>query len=672
MQDRYPLGSDDVVLQKTPSSFDVSVWEFFWPLIVGARLVMAPPDAHRDPDALQQLFARYRVTTTHFVPSMLAAFVASLQEDDAIARCATLRRVFCSGEALPAELSRHWQALTRVPLHNLYGPTEAAVDVSYYPAFGPELAAVEGASVPIGFPVWNTGLRILDARLQPVPPGGAGDLYLTGVQLAHGYLDRPDLTASRFVADPWGHGSRMYRTGDVARWLPDGAVEYLGRSDDQLKIRGQRIELNEIDHAMAALPGIEQAVTHAVVLGSSSDQQGDARQLVGYVVADGPIDTDAIRQTLASQLPAHMVPVAIVQLAALPLSSNGKLDRKALPLPQTQAALAGRAPHPGLETTLAQAFARLLECEPVSAQDDFFSLGGHSLLAMRLAAQLRRTLNQPVSVGQIMVASTVEKLAALLSSEPADVARAGFEAVLPLRRSTGPTLFCFHPASGFAWQFSVLQRYLDARWSLLGIQSPDITSPLNQAQHLDAVCEAHLATVRQQQPQGPYYFLGYSLGGTLAQGIAARLEAAGETVAFLGLLDTWPPETQNWDERRGENVLDPAVLEEVNREREQFIAAQRQQAGEGMEALFTTIEANYASSVRLLATARSARFTGHATLFLAEQTQQPGQDARRAWAPYVGELTIWPLDCAHVEIISPRMFEQIGPRLQQCLASLNP
>lgn len=672
MQDRYPLGGDDVVLQKTPSSFDVSVWEFFWPLIAGAQLVMAPPDAHRDPEALQQLFARYRVTTTHFVPSMLAAFVASLQDDNAIARCTTLRQVFCSGEALPAELSRQWQTLTRVPLHNLYGPTEAAVDVSFYPAFGPALAAVDGASVPIGFPVWNTGLRILDARLQPVPPGVAGDLWLTGVQLAQGYLDRPDLTASRFVADPWGHGSRMYRTGDVARWLPDGAVEYLGRSDDQLKIRGQRIELNEIDHAMAALPGIVQAVTHAVVLGSSSDQQGDARQLVGYVVANGPIDADVMRQTLATQLPAHMVPVAIVQLAALPLSSNGKLDRKALPLPQTRTAAAGRAPHPGLETTLAQAFATLLERESISAQDDFFALGGHSLLAMRLAAQLRRTLNQPVSVGQIMVAATAEKLAVLLSSEPAETAHAGFEAVLPLRRSNGPTLFCFHPASGFAWQFSVLQRYLDARWSLLGIQSPDITSPLNQAQHLDAVCDAHLATVRQQQPEGPYYFLGYSLGGTLAQGIAARLEAEGETVAFLGLLDTWPPETQNWDERRGENVLDPAVLAEVNREREQFIAAQREQAGEGMAALFTTIEANYASSVRLLATARSARFSGHATLFLAQQTQQPGQDVRRAWAPWVGELTVWPLDCAHVEIISPRMFEQIGPRLQQCLAALIP
>ncbi|MGK3143125.1 enterobactin synthase subunit F [Pantoea sp. C2G6] len=669
MQHCYPLSGEDVVLQKTPASFDVSVWEFFWPLITGARLVMAPPDAHRDPEALQQLFARYRVTTSHFVPSMLAAFVASLQDADALARCASLRQLFCSGEALPTGLARQWQALTGVALHNLYGPTEAAVDVSYYPACGAELAAVDGASVPIGLPVWNTGLRILDARLQPVPPGVAGDLWLTGVQLAHGYLDRPDLTASRFVADPAGHGSRMYRTGDVARWLPDGAVEYLGRSDDQLKIRGQRIELNEIDHALAALPGIEQAVTHALLLSESHDnQQGDARQLVGYVVAAQPVEAEAIRQALAAQLPPHMVPVAIVQLAALPLSSNGKLDRKALPRPQAQTTMSGRAPHPGLETTLAQAFAVLLERESVSAQDDFFALGGHSLLAMRLAAQLRRTLNQPVSVGQIMVAATVEKLARLLSAESADSLCAGFEAVLPLRRSSGPTLFCFHPASGFAWQFSVLQRYLESHWSLLGIQSPDPAGPLNQAQHLDDVCEAHLATVRQQQPHGPYYFLGYSLGGTLAQGIAARLEAEGETVAFLGLLDTWPPESQNW-QQCGEQRVDPAVLEEVNREREQFIAAQRQQAGDGMEALFSTIEANYASSVRLLATARSARFNGHATLFLAEQTRQPGQDARRAWAPYLGKLTIWPLDCAHVEIISPRMFEQIGPRLRQLLAA---
>ena len=665
MQDRYPLQADDVVLQKTPSSFDVSVWEFFWPLLVGARLVMAPPEAHRDPEALQHLFARFKVTTTHFVPSMLAAFVAALDSPATIASCSSLRNVFCSGEALPTDLSREWEKLTRVPLHNLYGPTEAAVDVSWYPAFGAALAAVEGPSVPIGFPVWNTGLRILDAQMQPVPPGVAGDLYLTGIQLAHGYLHRPELTASRFIADPFAPGERMYLTGDVARWLDNGAVEYLGRSDDQLKIRGQRIELNEIDHVLCAQPGIEQAVTHAVVLGDAT-AQGDARQLVGYVVAQQPVESEALRAALAQRLPAHMVPVAIVQLDAFPLSSNGKLDRKALPVPQTHGASCGRAPHPGLERQLAAAFCRLLARDTLSAQDDFFALGGHSLLAMRLAAQLRRELQQPVSVGQIMVASTVEKLAALLGDAQAHQ-QAGFEALLPLRQGSGPTLFCFHPASGFAWQFSTLQRYLDARWSLIGIQSPDTQGPLNQSQHLDEVCDAHLRTLREVQPHGPYYFLGYSLGGTLAQGIAARLEAAGETVAFLGLLDTWPPETQNWDEKRGENVLDPAVLDEVNREREQFIAAQRHQAGEEMQAMFDSIEANYASSVRLLATARSAHFSGRATLFLAQQTQQPGQDARRAWAPWVGELEVYSLDCAHVEIISPRMFEQIGPLLRQIL-----
>ncbi|NBF38624.1 AMP-binding protein, partial [Klebsiella pneumoniae] len=247
----------------------------------------------------------------------------------------TLRRVFCSGEALPTELCREWERLTGAPLHNLYGPTEAAVDVSWYPACGPELAAVTGSSVPIGWPVWNTGLRILDAAMRPVPPGVAGDLYLTGIQLAQGYLGRPDLTASRFIADPFAPGERMYRTGDVARWLANGAVEYLGRSDDQLKIRGQRIELGEIDRVMSALPDVGQAVSHACVFNQAAATGGDARQLVGYLVSDSglPLDTAALKARLAEQLPPHMVPVVLMQLAELPLSANGKLDRKALPLP---------------------------------------------------------------------------------------------------------------------------------------------------------------------------------------------------------------------------------------------------------------------------------------------------------------------------------------------------
>ncbi|RRZ95978.1 enterobactin non-ribosomal peptide synthetase EntF [Klebsiella pneumoniae] len=666
MQDRYPLSADDVVAQKTPCSFDVSVWEFWWPFIAGAQLVMAEPAAHRDPQAMQQFFARYGVTTTHFVPSMLAAFVASL-DADSVAACRTLRRVFCSGEALPTELCREWERLTGAPLHNLYGPTEAAVDVSWYPACGPELAAVTGSSVPIGWPVWNTGLRILDAAMRPVPPGVAGDLYLTGIQLAQGYLGRPDLTASRFIADPFAPGERMYRTGDVARWLTNGAVEYLGRSDDQLKIRGQRIELGEIDRVMSALPDVAQAVSHACVFNQAAATGGDARQLVGYLVSDSglPLDTAALKARLAEQLPPHMVPVVLMQLAELPLSANGKLDRKALPLPTLGGERSGRPPEPGMETLVAAAFSQLLGCEVNDIDADFFALGGHSLLAMRLAAQLSRQLARQVTPGQVMVASTVGKLSALLAADLSDeqAQRLGLDTLLPLRESDGPTLFCFHPASGFAWQFSVLARYLSPRWSITGIQSPRPQGPMASAASLDEVCEHHLRTLLAQQPHGPYYLFGYSLGGTLAQGIAARLRQRGEAVAFLGLLDTWPPETQNWAEKEA-NGLDPEVLAEIDREREAFLAAQQGQAsGE----LFSAIEGNYADAVRLLTTAHSAKFDGKATLFVAEKTRQEGMDPQVVWGPWVGELEVFSQNCAHVDIISPQAFEAIGPVVREIL-----
>ncbi|MFV4758358.1 enterobactin non-ribosomal peptide synthetase EntF [Citrobacter freundii] len=660
MQNHYPLTADDVVAQKTPCSFDVSVWEFFWPFIAGAKLVMAEPEAHRDPLTMQQFFARYGVTTTHFVPSMLAAFVASLTPETARESCASLKRVFCSGEALPADLCREWEQLTHAPLHNLYGPTEAAVDVSWYPAWGEDLAAVTGNSVPIGYPVWNTGLRILDAMMRPVPFGVAGDLYLTGIQLAQGYLGRPDLTASRFIADPFNVGERMYRTGDVARWLENGAVEYLGRSDDQLKIRGQRIELGEIDRVMQQLPDVEHAVAHACVFNQAAATGGDARQLVGYLVSQSglPLDTAVLREKLREKLPAHMVPTVLLQLAELPLSANGKLDRKALPMPQLTSRVSGRAPRAGTETTIAQSFAALLDCEVNDVEADFFALGGHSLLAMKLAAQLSRIFERQVTPGQIMVASTVEQLSALLESNDDEQSqRLGFETLLPLRESHGRTLFCFHPASGFAWQFSVLSRYLSPQWSIMGIQSPRPDGPMQTAENLDSVCEHHLATLLSQQPHGPYYLLGYSLGGTLAQGIAARLHARGESVAFLGLLDTWPPETQNWQEKEA-NGLDPAVLAEIEREREAFLAAQQ---GNASEALFNAIEGNYADAVRLLTTAHSVPFAGHATLFVAERTLVPGVSPERSWSPWISSLDVYRHDCAHVDIISPASFEVIGP-----------
>ncbi|MFI6254232.1 amino acid adenylation domain-containing protein, partial [Streptomyces sp. NPDC051016] len=395
MQDTYRLTPADRVLQKTPSSFDVSVWEFFWPLITGAGLVLARPEGHRDPAYLARLIREQDVTTVHFVPSMLQLFL----EEPTAAECTGLRRVMCSGEALPAALARRCHEVLDTGLHNLYGPTEASVDVTAI-EIGP------GATVvPVGRPVWNTRLYILDAALRPVPPGVPGELYLAGVQLARGYLDRPGLTAERFVADPHGApGERMYRTGDLARWTADGTVEYLGRTDDQVKVRGFRVEPGEIENVLAAHPAVAQ-VTVAV-----RDQA-----LVAYVVpAAGPVvDATALRAHTAAALPAHMVPAAYVTLDALPLTPNGKLDRKALPAPEfTSATGDGTPPRTPREEILAALFADVLGRERIGVDDDFFALGGHSLLAMRLVSRVRAALGTELTVRAVFEAPTVALLAA--------------------------------------------------------------------------------------------------------------------------------------------------------------------------------------------------------------------------------------------------------------------
>ncbi|MFD7560267.1 amino acid adenylation domain-containing protein, partial [Streptomyces sp. NPDC059835] len=329
MQDRYRLGADDRVLQKTPFGFDVSVWEFFWPLITGAALVVAEPGGHKDPAYLSRVIQEEAVTTVHFVPSMLAAFV----EDPKAGGCRSLRRVVCSGEALPEELKNRFLDVLDVPLHNLYGPTEAAVDVTHW-----DCRREDAGPVPIGRPIWNTSLYVLDPRGRPVPVGVAGELFLAGAGLARGYLRRPALTAERFPLDPFGPpGSRMYRTGDLARHRADGSVEYLGRTDDQVKIHGFRIELGEIETALGRLPGVGRA---AVVV--REDVPGE-RRLVGYVVPEAGADPapvlepEPIRVELARSLPEYMVPVLVV-VDGLPVTANGKLDRRALPAPAAAAA----------------------------------------------------------------------------------------------------------------------------------------------------------------------------------------------------------------------------------------------------------------------------------------------------------------------------------------------
>ncbi|ATY11274.1 non-ribosomal peptide synthetase [Amycolatopsis sp. AA4] len=376
MQHEYHLTADDRVLQKTPSSFDVSVWEFFWPLIAGATLVLAKPGGHKDPDYLAELITRERITTVHFVPSMLRAY-----GDRPLPK-----RVITSGEALPSDL-----ALPQ--LHNLYGPTETAVDVTYWPA-------VEGAGtgiVPIGRPVWNTRLHVLDSALQPVPPGVEGELYLAGVQLARGYLNRPALTASRFVAAP--NGQRLYRTGDLVRWRADGVVEFVGRADDQVKLRGFRIELGEVEAALTALPRITGA---AVVL------RPEQQQLVAYIVGDAT----GARHALAKTLPDHLIPSVVVELDELPLSPSGKLDRRALPAPTS--AVTDDEPGTERERALAMLFADLLGLDRVGVHDDFFALGGHSLLATKLVGRARAELGAELTIGTVFDAPTVARLAAIL------------------------------------------------------------------------------------------------------------------------------------------------------------------------------------------------------------------------------------------------------------------
>ncbi len=375
MQQAYGLGVGDTVLQKTPFSFDVSVWEFFWPLMSGARLVVAAPGDHRDPAKLVALINREGVDTLHFVPSMLQAF---LQDEDVVS-CTSLKRIVCSGEALPADAQQQvFAKLPQAGLYNLYGPTEAAIDVTHWTCME------EGKdAVPIGRPIANLACYILDGNLEPVPVGVLGELYLAGRGLARGYHQRPGLTAERFVASPFVAGERMYRTGDLARYRADGVIEYAGRIDHQVKLRGLRIELGEIEARLLEHPWVREAAVLAV----------DGRQLVGYVVleSEGGDWREALAAHLATSLPEYMVPAQWLALERMPLSPNGKLDRKALPAPAVSVAQAGySAPRNAVERTLAEIWQDLLGVERVGLDDNFFSLGGDSIVSIQVVSRARQ------------------------------------------------------------------------------------------------------------------------------------------------------------------------------------------------------------------------------------------------------------------------------------------
>ncbi|MFI6920963.1 amino acid adenylation domain-containing protein [Nonomuraea spiralis] len=493
MQDTFQLTPQDRVLHKTPTTFDVSVWELFWPLITGATMVIARPDGHRDTAYLRDLIKTENITTTHFVPSMLQAF---LEEED----IQPPKRIICSGEALPPGID--------LPgLHNLYGPTEAAVDVSWHPCQPGE------PTVPIGRPVDNTTLHVLDGQLQEVPIGTPGELHIGGIQLARGYLGKPALTAERFVPAPGGR--RLYKTGDLARWLPTGELEYLGRTDQQVKIRGMRVEPGEIEAVLRAQPGVRDAAVTAY-----------EHSLVGYVVGEVP--------DLHDLLPDHLIPRRWVRLDTLPLTRSGKLDRAALPLPEAAGGRPYVPPRDEVEARLATLYEEVLKVPAAGILDDFFELGGHSLSALRLAARIRQELGRNLPVGTVLTAPTISALARVLR-QPEDLAPPSH--VVPLNPDGDRTpIFFVHALGGQVFRYHPLARRLGPDQPVYAIAARGLVPGEEPHATLDEMADAYVADLLEVRPSGPYVLGGFCIGGNIALEVARRLRERGEQVPLVVLL----------------------------------------------------------------------------------------------------------------------------------------
>jgi len=437
MQATYQLDETDVLMQKAPISFDVSVWECFWPLITGCRLVLAGPGEHRDPHRIAQLVQAHGVTTLHFVPPLLQLFV----DEPLAAECTSLRRLFSGGEALPAELrNRVLAQLPAVQLHNRYGPTETAINVTHW-----HCHAEDGERSPIGRPLGNVICRVLDDQLNPLPVGVPGELCIGGIGLARGYLGRAGLTAERFVADPLSEeGARLYRTGDRVRWSADGVLEYLGRLDQQVKLRGFRVEPEEIEACLLALDGIAQAVVLV-------RETAAGAQLIGYYTASTELDEQEVKNTLAAELPEYMVPAQLMRLDAMPLSPSGKLDRRALPEPVWQVR-EHVEPETALEQQIAAIWRAVLGLPRIGLRDDFFALGGHSLLATQIISRTRQACDVELALRTLFEASELGDFAEQVRLIQASGQRNQQLAITNVDRSQPVPLSYSQQRMWFLWQ----------------------------------------------------------------------------------------------------------------------------------------------------------------------------------------------------------------------------
>lgn len=532
MQSALPLSETDRVLQKTPFSFDASVWEFYAPLMTGARLVMAPPGAHQDSAYLVSLIAQQQITILQLVPSLLEAIL----DEAGIGECHHLRRVFCGGEALPVALQARFFSRLKAHLYNLYGPAEATIDTTCW-ACRPDDSR---ASVSIGRPIANAQVYLLDAYLQPVPVGVPGDLYIGGAGLGRGYLNRPELTAEKFIPHPFATqpGARLYKSGDLGRYLPDGSIEFLGRVDQQVKLRGFRIEPGEIESVLGQHPAVKKA---AVIVRENSSQD---KRLVAYIIPTPKNLASAgeLAGFLQDKLPDYMVPSAFVMVDALPLSPSGKLNRAALPEPDRSHLLVDGAPllaRTPTEELLTRIWGQVLRLEQVGVHDNFFDLGGHSLLAVQVFARIEQELGLSLPVATLFQAPTIARLAQLIRQNNADTPASSLVAIQP--QGAKPPFFCVHGLGGGVLDYADLARYLGPEQPFYGLQERALTTNQDPFAAIEEMAAHYIHQIQTLQPNGPYFIGGYCYGGTVAFEMARQLRAMGQPVALLAIMDHSPP-----------------------------------------------------------------------------------------------------------------------------------
>lgn len=533
MTGAFPLDGTDRVLQKAPFTFDASVWEFYLPLVSGARLVLARPNGGLDNDYLTRLIAQEGVTIIQFVPSLLRLFL----EGRSLEGCHSLRRVFSGGEALPIDTQKRFsERLPKAALYNLYGPTETTVYSTYY--FCRMTAGQR--SVPIGKPIKNTKIYLLDRNLQPTPTGTAGEIHIGGAGLARGYLNRPQLTAEKFIRNPFGDGPEelLYKTGDLARRLPDGDLEFLGRVDQQVKIRGIRIELEGIELILNRHPDVKDNVVTA--------REGDhgEKQLVAYIVPRlrSMPTVSELRTYLRERFPDYMLPSAWVVMERLPLTPNGKIDRRALPPPSNQRPLLLQAyaePRHEIENQLKSIWEELLQVRPVGVRDSFFELGGDSLLATQLLAQIQEVFGRTVPPSSLIQEATIEYIAKIISS-PGDEDR--FVSLVAIQsEGTKRPLFFVHGLGGEVLGYRALARHLGSDQPFYGLRACGLDGALKPLTDLPSIAAGYITEILSVQPQGPFLLGGYSSGGVIAFEMAQQLQAGGHQVVFLGILDEEAP-----------------------------------------------------------------------------------------------------------------------------------